>query len=98
MSHLIFNPQDPSRMDMQNTFDEILHLALVEAFVGLSRMTIAYSFAPNIGDIWQDATVFPQLFILLFLDQQLHFKAAGSFVLDLCQWNFWNKEPLTYDG
>jgi hypothetical protein len=48
--HLPFHPQDPSRMDIQQIFDETLRSALEDAPIGTNRMTIAYSRAPNIGD------------------------------------------------
>jgi hypothetical protein len=49
--HLPFHPKDPPRSAIQAIFTDTLELALTEHDIGLERMTIAYSRAPNLGDL-----------------------------------------------
>jgi hypothetical protein len=49
--HLPFHPKDPPRSALQAIFADTLETALQENDIGLERMTIAYSRAPNLGDL-----------------------------------------------
>jgi hypothetical protein len=86
--HLPFHPQDPSRTDIQQIFDETLRLALEDAPIGTNRMTIADSRAPNIGDTVRRNHPPPyfQYFCTWVSTFTFTLKLLALF-LDLSQWN-----------
>jgi hypothetical protein len=49
--HLQFHPQDPANSLLQRHFEASLLPALEASEIGTQRMTVAYSRAPNIGDL-----------------------------------------------
>jgi hypothetical protein len=49
--HVPFHPLDPARTALQSLFAETIEPALQSHDIGMHRMTIAYSRAPNLGDM-----------------------------------------------